>query len=66
MRPLPKEEKQYVSIAEACEIFSLGQTRMRELLRQNKIEAVRLGVRVLVNLRSAEMYFQSLPRLNDQ
>ncbi|MEQ1490811.1 MAG: helix-turn-helix domain-containing protein [Terricaulis sp.] len=61
-----KEAKKFVSIAEACELFGLGQTRMRELLRQNKIEAVRLGARVLVNLSSATQFFSSLPRLNDE
>lgn len=58
--------KQYVSVAEACVIFGTGATRMRELLRQNQITAVRLGARVLVSVESATAYFQSLPRLNDQ
>jgi excisionase family DNA binding protein len=57
-------EKQYISIKESCGRYSIGQTRFRELLRQNKIEAVRLGSRVLVSVTSADAYFASLPRSN--
>ncbi|MEZ5959051.1 MAG: hypothetical protein R3C30_01300 [Hyphomonadaceae bacterium] len=56
--------KRYVSIAEACERYGLGQTRFRELLRLNQIEAVRLGTRVLVSVTSADAYFASLPNVN--
>ncbi len=66
MNTKEKEPKRFVSIAEACDIYGLGQTRMRELLRQNKIEAVRLGSRVLVSIDSATSFFSSLPRLNDK
>ncbi len=57
-------EKRYLSIAEFCDRFGIGATSARELLRQNKIEAVKLGVRTLVCARSAESYFASLPRLS--
>jgi excisionase family DNA binding protein len=66
VNPQLKEPKRYVSVAEACEIYGVGQTRLRELLRQNVIEAVRLGSRVLVSVTSADSYFASLPRLNDE
>jgi excisionase family DNA binding protein len=60
------EPKRYVSIAEACELYGCGQTRMRALLRQNAIEAVRFGSRVLISVASADAYFSSLPRLNSK
>lgn len=57
-------EKRYLSIAEFCERYSIGATSARSLVRQNKIEAVKLGVRTLVCVRSADAYFASLPRLS--
>lgn len=59
-------DKLFISIAEACERYGIGQTRFRELLRLNQIEAVRFGVRVLVSVTSADAYFSSLPRMNDR
>ncbi len=56
-------QKRYLSIAEFCERYSIGATSARELLRLNKIEAVKLGVRTLICVQSADAYFASLPRL---
>lgn len=60
--PNSKLPKKYISVAEACQRYGIGQTRFRELLHLNQIEAVRFGIRVLVNVESADTFFSRLPR----
>jgi hypothetical protein len=46
-----------------CNKYGWGKTRFYELLNAGKIEARKDGASTLVDLDSAEAYYQSLPKL---
>lgn len=55
--------KRYVSIIEACDRWSIGKTRLYELLKNGELKAVKLGRRTLVDVGHGDLWFASLPRL---
>lgn len=48
-------------VGAVCERYSVGRTKLYQLLRTNCIQAVKLGSRTLVSVESADRYFSCLP-----
>ena len=51
----------YGTYPEACARYGLGETTIRSLIREAKIRGITVGKRALVDFRSADEYFASLP-----
>lgn len=41
-----------VSVAEACRLIGIGRTKVYELIKERRLETVKLGRRTLVKVRS--------------
>lgn len=51
-----------VTIAQACELWGIGRTKLFELISRGDIEALKLGRRTLVKVESARAFMEALPR----
>jgi excisionase family DNA binding protein len=45
--PLPSADRKFLSVLEAAALIGIGETTIRDLVRQNKIPHVRIGRRIL-------------------
>ena len=54
-KPQPISDKAVsVRIPQFCEMLSIGETKARELIREGKVESVKLGKTRLITVRSIE------------
>ena len=59
-------QKEFLTIADFQERFSIGRTRTYQLLRQGRIEACKMGGRTLIKAASALAWAKSLPAYQPQ
>jgi hypothetical protein len=57
-------DRVYISKADGCVRWGVGQTTLAALLRSGKIRSVKLGSRRLIEVRSGDLLFSSLPNSN--
>jgi excisionase family DNA binding protein len=55
--------RKWLTIQAACDRWSIGRTKLYELIRANRLTAVKLGARTLVSA-EGDAFFASLPRLH--
>ena len=53
--------KVYATLPQFCERYGAGRSTAYRLIGQQKIRAIKLGRRVLIEIASADAYFASLP-----
>lgn len=56
----------WVSIGQACSLWGLGKTKLYQLIEAQKIRAVKIGARTLVEVRSGDEFFASLPSIGQR
>lgn len=54
-------ERQLISVREACARWSIGKTKLYQLLNAACIRAVKSGRSTLVDVHSGDRYFSALP-----
>jgi excisionase family DNA binding protein len=59
-------EPQFLTIPQACDRWSMGRTKVYELVTRGKIIARKCGSRTLVEVKSGDEYFNSLPQIKSQ
>jgi excisionase family DNA binding protein len=52
---------EHLTVSEASELFSIGRTKLYELLASGEIEAVKLGRRTLISSASVRDFMRALP-----
>lgn len=55
-----------VSVEQACARWGIGKTKLYELIKAADIRAVKIGTRTLIDLRSGDDFFSSLPSVGVQ
>ena len=59
-------EKRTLSVNQFCESIGIGRTKAYELLAQGEIEAVRIGRRTLITVRSVEALIERSGRVRSE
>lgn len=52
-----------ISVAQACDRWGVGKTKLYDLINADNIRAVKIGSRTLIDVRTGDDYFASLPAL---
>jgi excisionase family DNA binding protein len=61
-RQLELQRRITLTIADACELLSLGRTTFYKLIKDHKIPAIKCGRRTLIRRTDIENLLNSLPR----
>jgi excisionase family DNA binding protein len=57
------ERPKLVTIARALHDYGIGRTKLYELMKDGAIRAVKLGGRTLIDVASADAFFEALPEI---
>jgi excisionase family DNA binding protein len=57
------ERPKLVTVARALQDFGIGRTKLYELIKAGAIRAVKLGGRTLIDVASADAFFEALPEM---
>lgn len=58
-----EDEPIWISINKACHRYGIGRTFLHSLLKAQNIRAVKAGSRTLIDVRSGDDFFASLPAI---
>ena len=53
-----------ISIARALDHYGIGRTKLYELINAQAIRAVKLGGKTLIDVASADAFFEALPEIH--
>ena len=62
---MQNHEREYLTVAEATAMASIGRTKFFELLLTKQIEGIKLGRRTLVKTSSLRDFMDRLPRVGE-
>lgn len=54
-----------ISIAQACDRWSIGRTRVFEFIKLGAFRAVKVGSRTLIDVQSGDNFFGTLPSIHE-
>lgn len=55
-----------ISIARALDHYGIGRTKLYELINAQAIRAVKLGGKTLIDVASADAFFEALPEIHQR
>ena len=65
-RPKREERPKLMSVPAALDRYGIGRTKLYALIGVGEIRAVKLGAKTLIDVESADAFFDSLPELRGQ
>jgi len=64
MEPYPTSAPAYLRVNDACRLFSISRSQIYKKISAGNICAIKAGRTTLIERRSIERWFDSLPRLH--